>query len=194
MAKKKAPQPEKGKKRVPGKVEKQENQQVMSETEMDELVVELCAPDGDSRKDRCLSYVMLGLPFAKAAIKAGYKPSYAKGKLYRVFKTSPEWESKINEILQRVPERFRRLCIARLPLVADIEGRALELMRKQPELAVKHPQLLRQSKQVAGLLADDGAPVQQTININELRLLISSGVPDFLRRLPGVTVDAEDKE
>ena len=129
--------------------------ETFNEEALEEVVAEFTADPDDLRRDKFLSYLILGLAWKVAAEKAGFSSSYARGPLYQAFKKSPGWRKKIDQIVQRVPQKYRRICMMRLGLVSEIEHRAMKLMLDNPELALKHPGFLKQQKQVSGLLQDE---------------------------------------
>ena len=105
----------------------------------------------------------------EAAILAGYSESYADGPLYLKIKKE-SFQNKVREF-------YKGTSVAILPRISLVEQNVvkacLEDVGKVPKLAA----MLKQIKQAAGVLAQE-APSAPTINIQELKVLITRAIPD----------------
>ncbi|MDY6839783.1 MAG: hypothetical protein SWH78_17635 [Thermodesulfobacteriota bacterium] len=128
-----------------------------------EVVADIGANSKDTRHTKFALYYLLGLSPYQAALRAGYSPSYAKSNMYKRLAEGGCLRQEIERVLSKIPERYRQICQARLIAVTDIEGKILERCREDPDKAMKHPQVLKQIKQTAGVLSDE---VGGTLNIN----------------------------
>ena len=70
--------------------------------------------------------------------------------------------------------------------VAEVEAGALQKMKENPELAVKHPGLLRSIKSATGIQEVDDRP-QNVVNVDSLQMVVKQ---TFARRKEKVQ-DAE---
>ena len=62
--------------------------------------------------------------------------------------------------------------MTRLIDIADIEGAILDIVKQEPEKAPKYAKILKEIKQVAGVLAHDQV-ITPSINVKELRVLMA---------------------
>ena len=175
---------------------KQHNQikDIVDSDTVDEVVAQIASTSGDKkdqRRDKFLLYWLLGYPVRVAGLTAGYKESYAKFGLYEVLKL-PIVKERLLKITSAMPEKYRALCRMRLGDVAEIEGKALKEMKDNPEKALKHPQLLKQVKQSAGVLADDGVIQPIQINIKEIQLFNQARLDERIKQIQGPAGDVID--
>ena len=108
--------------------------------------------------------MFMGLSAPVAAKLAGFSESYGY-KLMTLYRRDIKIRAHIEQLSGLFPERYRSICKLRLAEMAGIEAAALEEYKKDPQLAIKRPALLKQIKQSAGLLGDNTPGVAPTINI-----------------------------
>jgi hypothetical protein len=101
----------------------------------------------------------------QAAIKAGYSEGYANGPLYNRLKT-PKFQAKLREYATT------HELIDSVPLILKLEHNALKWLDGRPEELPKFASILKQKKQIAGLLSQDVAPAQATISIGQVSNLM----------------------
>ena len=101
----------------------------------------------------------------QAALKAGYSESYANSQIYQRIR-SPKLQEKIREYA-----RTHEL-IESVPTILRLEHQALKYLDGKPEELPKYAALLKQKKQIAGLLAQDVIPQQATISIGAVANLM----------------------
>jgi hypothetical protein len=101
----------------------------------------------------------------QAALKAGYSEGYASGPLYNRVK-QPKFQAKIREFA------VTHELIDSVPTILRLEHQALKYLDGKPEELPKFSALLKQKKQIAGLLSQDAAPAQPMININQVANLM----------------------
>jgi hypothetical protein len=101
----------------------------------------------------------------QAAIKAGYSEGYANGPLYNRLKT-PKFQAKLREYATT------HELIDSVPLILKLEHNALKWLQDKPEELPKFASILKQKKQIAGLLSQDTAPAQATISIGQVANLM----------------------
>jgi hypothetical protein len=117
------------------------------------------------REDLLIRNLFLCKTPREAAKKAGYSDSYTEsGLIYRRLK-SPKMQEKI-----------RRYAIANellnIPAILDLERGAIKYLQDKPQELPKFAAILKQKKQIAGLLQQDVVPTAPTINIKEVRNLM----------------------
>jgi hypothetical protein len=117
------------------------------------------------REDLLIRNLFLCKTPREAARKAGYSESYTEsGLIYRRLK-SPKLQEKIrqyaiaNELLN-------------IPAILDLERGAIKYLQDKPQELPKFAAILKQKKQIAGLLQQDTTPTAPTINIKEVRTLM----------------------
>ena len=96
-----------------------------------------------------------------AAIAAGYSEDYANGNLYRMIR---------GDRFQKELADYYRGCNATLiPLMAQAEKNGLKYASDNPGSLPRFAPILKQIKQVAGLIANDHAPVSYvTIDVQKV--------------------------
>jgi hypothetical protein len=142
---------------------------------MSELSLTMDDPQEISREERFLDNLEIYRDPVKAALAAGYSKSYAELIKYQKL-TSKHFRAKLLE-------RFKGSAILELLNIGFAEHKAFEDLadeinadRRVHKLSKLAP-IIKQKKQEAGILAQD-TPSQPTININELKVLITNGIPD----------------
>lgn len=114
-----------------------------------------------------------------AAEKAGYKTDSIPSNVYLMVRT-PEFQRKMLEYAKANN-------ILDLPQIHRIEAQALNDLERNPENYAKYKDILKQKKQVAGLLAPDTQPVQATVSIQSvqnMQVVVGDTVSDRLKK-PG---------
>ena len=101
----------------------------------------------------------------EAAIKAGYSESYATSAI-RVRLKDPKFLNRIREYAQQ------HELVESVPQIMRLEQSALNYLRDKPQELPKFTGLLKQKKQIAGLLSQDVAPQQATISIGQVSNLM----------------------
>jgi Predicted Zn-dependent protease (DUF2268) len=130
---------------------------IVPENELDNLFTELTKDKKDRKQSTFYLYWLFGFPVKTCADKAGYAESYGY-KLVEKYKKLSKTRHTVDEILNMFPERYKSVCKLRLPQIAQIEGKGLQEYENNPRLVIDKPQLLKQIKQGAGALQDDGHP------------------------------------
>jgi len=157
--------------------------------DVDEVIGQVASTSKDRMRDKFILYWLLGYSVRSAGIAAGYKASTVhSGKLYKWLKSSIVKE-RLEKISGVIPEKYRALCRLRLTDVGEIEASVLKLMKDDPEKALRHPQMLKQVKQAAGVLVEEVIPAQ-TVNIESLKIMQQINLRECESRLKVL----EDKE
>lgn len=81
----------------------------------------------------------------------------------------PKTVQKVSELVAGLPDWFRQSRQALLPELAKLQGLALAEYEKQPEMILKHPQLLKQVASQAGVRSDEHQGVQVNINFTAIQ-------------------------
>lgn len=135
-----------------------------------QTIMSLVKAKNGSQQDQFYLYYFFNLPIKTCAKLAGYTEAYGY-KLVQKLKHSPAKQKRVEELLNIFPEQYKLACKARFIDLAEIEGQALDEYRKDPKLYIKHPQVAKQIKQGAGVLAnEEERPVPQ-LNIRSLQQL-----------------------
>jgi hypothetical protein len=137
----------------------------------EEMVTNVLRSHKDDRQAKFFLYRICGLPPRISARLCNYNEDYGY-KLDRKFREDQNLRTRIEQITGSIPEQYKALCKLRLVEVADIEGKAMAEYQENPKLAIDKPQLLKQVKQVAGVLSDDDQPAPAFINIEAIQNLM----------------------
>jgi len=130
---------------------------------MPETARALDIPD-DNREDRFLNNLDLYLDPTKAAIEAGYSPSYAKVLIY---------QRKHSEKLQaKLRNRYKLNAALTLPALTHIEASIAKHLVEEPLEAPKYNHTLKQIKQAAGVLQSDDSHSQPMINVKNAQIFM----------------------
>lgn len=101
----------------------------------------------------------------QAALKAGYSESSAKSHIYTKLR-QPKFQEKIREYA-RVHE-----LVNSVPTILRLEENALKYLADKPAELPKFSALIKQKKQIAGLLSQDAVPQQPMISIGSVANLM----------------------
>ena len=137
----------------------------------EEVVTNVLQGNKDDRQTKYFLYRICGLPPRISAKLCNYNEDYGY-KLDRRFREDQNLRARIEQITGCMPEQYKTLCKLRLVEVADIEGKAMAEYKDNPKLAINKPQLLKQVKQGAGVLAEDEKPTPTYVNIKAVRNLL----------------------
>jgi hypothetical protein len=137
-----------------------------------DLVAERCEPfAGDVQVDFILRHKVLKHSVKRAAEDVGISNSYGY-KLNKLWNEDPKFRSRIMKKLDQYPDDYKDACKLLLPTILKTEVKGLQAMQDNPELALKHPQLLKQIKQAAGIdLNEIPPPANQVINIKTMNMV-----------------------
>ena len=157
-----------------------------------ELVDQRCEPfEGSVQVDFILRHKVLKYSVKQAAEDVGISNSYGH-KINRLWAEDPKFRTRIMRKLDKYPDDYKDACKVLLPTVLKTEVMGLKAMQDDPTLAVKHPQLLRQVKQGAGIKLDGDPPtVTQKINIEAIQTMIFNSLQEDYVTGDAVVVDAE---
>ena len=137
----------------------------------DEVVSNVLRHKGGESRDKYFLYRILGIPPRIAASLCNYNEDYGY-KLDKKYRNDLNLRARIEQITGSIPEQYKSLCKLRLVDIAEIEGKALAEYKQDPKLAISKPQLIKQLKQGAGVLADDDIKPSPVVNIKEARNLM----------------------
>jgi hypothetical protein len=147
--------------------------------EADRIIADVMGrvPDGDNadskkKRVRFALYRIFGFNQQQAAELAGFKGSYGF-KLDKGFKSNPKWRADLEAVTKKMPDSYRNFCRLQLPGLAEAEHKAVELLKEDPELLLKHPRVARQIKETAGVLEGSQAP-QPVVNVGTLQVIQQS--------------------
>ena len=143
----------------------------MVDADIEEVVTTVLSGKKGNKRDKYYLFRILGIPPRIAARACNYNEDYGY-KLDRKFREDINLRARIEQITGSIPEQYRSLCKLRLLDIAEIEGKALAEYKQDPKLAISKPQLIKQLKQGAGVLADDDVKPSPIVNIKELRNLM----------------------
>jgi hypothetical protein len=120
-----------------------------------------------NREDLFIQYLFMLGNTTEAAMKAGYSATYAYTAIRKRFK-DVKFLDKIREYA-----RTHEL-VDSIPKILKIENKCLTYLETQadPSEIPKFAAILKQKKQIAGLLQQDTTPTAPTINIKEVRNLM----------------------
>ena len=143
----------------------------MIDSDIEEVVTTVLSAKKGNKRDKYYLFRILGIPPRIAARACNYNQDYGY-KLDRKFREDLNLRTRIEQITGTIPEQYKSLCKLRLIDIAEIEGKALAEYKQDPKLAISKPQLIKQLKQVAGVLADDDIKPSPVVNIKEARNLM----------------------
>lgn len=142
----------------------------------------------DPRMDKAILARKAGMSVYRAGLFAGYSKDYSKSKLSGMLQDGAKFKKRIEEMARKLPAFFRDVNNLHLIDLAQAQESAMEMYKQNPELLIKHPQLARQVKQMAGILDDEVKP-QPTINIKTMNVMQNMIGADLQ-----ATVDAGKKD
>ena len=159
---------------------------------LDELIAERTEPfEGSVQLDFIFRHKILKYPVKKATEDVGISVVYGH-KINRMWDTDAKFRSRIMKKLDAYPDDYKDACKVLLPTILKTEIKGLKAMNDNPELAVKHPQLLKQMKQAAGIdLNETPAPAGQVINIDTMTVMQQMISGDLKETLGGDSPDTD---
>ena len=159
---------------------------------LDNLITERTEPfEGSVQLDFIFRHKILKYPVRQSTEDVGISVAYGH-KINRMWDTDPKFRSRIMKKLDAYPDDYKDACKVLLPTILKTEIKGLEAMNDNPELAVKHPQLLKQMKMGAGIdLNETPAPVSQVINIETMTVMQRMISGDLRETLGGDSPDAD---
>jgi hypothetical protein len=122
-------------------------------------------PEPIDRESAFLRNLFIEPSVMQAALKAGYSEAYSKGDIYTRLRTS-KFQEKVREYA-----RTHEL-IESISVIMRLEHNALKWLQDKPQELPKYASILKQKKQIAGLLSQDTAPAQATISIGQVANLM----------------------
>jgi hypothetical protein len=130
-------------------------------------------PDKEKRNLIFLLYVLAeGLSPTAAAAKIGMHPA-SGSRLWKelALQDLKSGRGLVGKFVQRTQDQYRIKNALKLDRISTVEGKVLDLLEKNPELASKFPSFFRQAKVVGGLMSEP-QPVQPTVNIGQVSNLM----------------------
>jgi hypothetical protein len=127
-----------------------------------------------------ISMVDMGAKQTTAAKVLGIKPMQAS-RIMKKLRTNARFRQKVEALRERLRQNYINHTVATLPVLAEIEQKALSEYKSDPKLAIEKPKLLRDLRTVAGAQLPDGVTVQNTINnvvIDSLQALIQADLKE----------------
>ena len=116
-----------------------------------------------SKQDKFISYLFTEQTIKDAARKAGYAESTCASVTYTMLK-DPKFQDKLRQYA------IQNNLLA-LPQIARIEKKGLDALENDINKYPKFRDILKQTKQISGLLAQDTQPAVPTINIRSIEHL-----------------------
>lgn len=120
-------------------------------------------------------YKKLGFSTYKAAVLAGFSESYARGQIYQMVKGGKKYQEMQKRFIKTLARTFKENEALLLPDLAEVQAEVVKLLKEKPELALKHPALLRQIKVGTGVLQDEPGPGSTLISIDKAQFLMRDG-------------------
>ena len=141
-----------------------------------ELVKSVCYEKGGSRQIEFMLYVLSGQSVAEAAKKTGYARNHGY-RLMRKYRTNARFRQEVAQISGFFPEWYISTTKLKAPRLANLDDKVLDKYEDEIELAIKHPQALKQIKQTAGVLPNDNPQViHETVNIDKLQMIVQNAL------------------
>ena len=122
-------------------------------------------PSPLDREDTFIRNLFIEPSVSQAALKAGYPESTANSWIYSRLR-NPKLQEKIREYA-----RTHEL-VNSVPTILRLEENALKYLADKPDQLPKFSAILKQKKQIAGLLAADSQPAQAMISIQSVANLM----------------------
>lgn len=175
------------------KVKKLSENNESIDPEIEEVIANVCKIQGTSKQQKYFMYKTLGLADNTASKLAGYSEQYGY-QLNQKWRNNPKWREGLVAKMSKMPDAYRLLCQARLPVVGEIEGKGLEEYLKDPKKAIEKPGLLRDIKRAGGvdLSESDVAKPVTMVNIQKMQVACQKTVGDMLTKKLGGDVVTED--
>jgi phage terminase small subunit len=122
-------------------------------------------PSPQSQEELFIHNLFIEPSVTQAALKAGYSEYSAKSHIYAKLR-NPKFQEKIREYA-----RTHEL-IESVPTILRLENNALKWLADKPQELPKYAAILKQKKQIAGLLQQDSQPAQAMISIGQVANLM----------------------
>jgi hypothetical protein len=122
------------------------------------------------RMRKLVSELASGKPPVEAGLTAGYSENYCKTRLYSMMRRSNSFAQLVEQQAKHSVALIQNLYkINLLPRSFSVDERMISKFEENPELAMKHPQVITRIHRVAGILED--RPLIQHVNIGVLNQL-----------------------
>jgi hypothetical protein len=145
--------------------------------------------DAPTREDLFIRNLYICKTPYEAALEAGYSKNYAKSGIYPKMRKKHFKEKIISYAVEND--------IMALPKIAYIENQVLDHLMEHPLEESNHKHILKQKKQIAGILGQELPPPKQpTVNIGELKVFWQqalTGLEDKPKPVDAVIVEDTDK-
>jgi phage terminase small subunit len=122
-------------------------------------------PTNQEREDAFIRNLFIEPSVVAAALKAGYPETSATSYVYQRLR-NPKFQERIREYA-----RTHEL-VESVPVIMRLEHNALKYLEDKPQELPKYASILKQKKQIAGLLSQDVQPQQATISIGQVSNLM----------------------
>jgi hypothetical protein len=122
-------------------------------------------PTNQEREDAFIRNLFIEPSVVAAALKAGYPQTSATSWVYQRLR-NPKFQERIREYARQ------HELVESVPTIMRLEHNALKYLADKPQELPKFASILKQKKQIAGLLAADSAPTQATISIGQVANLM----------------------
>ena len=133
---------------------------------------------GHVQVDYIFRHYVLRQTVKEVTAELGISESYGY-QMNQKWQTDAGFRARIMKRLGDYPEDYRNAAKSLLPSVFKTEVAGLKAMADNPELIVKHPQLLKQIKQASGItFGDEPAPAVKQINIGAIQQIITNAISD----------------
>ena len=157
---------------------------VLSEDPIAACVGTMELDDKEKRNLAFMLYVMACNMTPTAAAKKIGLHGNSGPRLWNELNDQNSGRGLVQKFMARVQDNFRLKTALKLEQVSTVEGKVLDLLEDDPEKAAKFPALLRQIKNVAGVLTDP-QPIMPVINIGEVQNLMLQAGGTMRQALPG---------
>lgn len=127
-----------------------------------------------------ISMVDMGIRQTTAANVLDIKPMQAS-RIMKKLRTNARFRQKVEALRERLRQNYVNATVATLPVISEIEQKALAEYKDDPKLAIDKPKLLRDLRSVAGVQVDAVVVQQNSVSnvmIDRLQVLIQGDVDD----------------
>lgn len=124
----------------------------------------------DVKADKFCLYLAFGFPIETCAKLSGCSMSWAYRLHAKYGKNTKKLVERIAEIAGQAKEQYQVLTKLKLPLIAQLDDLGIAEYRENPRLIVEKPGLLRQLKQVSGVIEDESV-APRFVSIENLQII-----------------------
>jgi hypothetical protein len=125
-----------------------------------------------SQDEQFLYLIQEGFTRKEAAKHSGFAERYGFEKYHSLTRDNQKYYAHLDRISQKMPGLYKMDARFNLADVSQIDRSVIERLKSDPDLAIRHPAILRQLKIAGGVLSDEQQSLPPTINVESIQVLL----------------------